>query len=399
MRTCIIVSILLAANACLAQNLVANGGFERQTPPEAGTWSTPPNPCSFSSKGSNIWNSSALGWRTFELQTPDLLVWDSTTLCPLFPRPHRGTRMAGLILYHPFQDGLMSVDYHEMIQGSLSRPMEPGKTYRIAFWVNTNDSLGVTHLKSLYAKCGNVRPVQCGNFGFYFSLGKIQQAENFAESQIQFPVAPQVNLTEIVSSQGDWQKITLSFKADKPYKYFLFGNFFSDAVTPINMDTEERERLDESNKKKDYISKNKRIGYYLFDDFSIVEDNETTIEEALTKNKNYTFQSALLFDTGKSDLKAESNAAIEGLAQVLLKNAALKIEIGGFTDNVGNDQSNQVLSEQRAQAVFNVLIAKRVPASQISWKGYGETQPCASNDTDTGRQKNRRVVCKVATER
>jgi outer membrane protein OmpA-like peptidoglycan-associated protein len=389
-----IVLFLLFISQLHAQNLVVNGGFERQTPMQAGTWQTPAGACKFS-KGSNVWNSCALGWRTFDLQTPDLLEWDSLNACPLFPKPRRGNRMAGLIMYHPFQDGQSALDYHEMMQGTLSKPMEKGKIYRISFWVYTDDSLGAKHLQAVYGRVTNIRPVLCGNFGFYFSTGKIQQGENFMQSQVDFPVKPHLNQATIVEAKGAWQKITLSFKADQPYKYFLFGNFFSDAITPIDMEAEEREKHDNANTSLPFWQKTKRIAYYLFDDFSIVEDSESTIEQALKQNKSYTFESALLFDTGKADLKSESASSINGLTAVLLNNPALKIEIGGHTDNVGNDQSNQTLSEQRAQSVYNALIAKQIPPSQISWKGYGESKPCATNDTETGRQKNRRVELRV----
>jgi outer membrane protein OmpA-like peptidoglycan-associated protein len=157
----------------------------------------------------------------------------------------------------------------------------------------------------------------------------------------------------------------------------------------------ERMKLDEKNEHLSFWEKKKRIAYYLFDDFGIVEDTETTIEQALLQQKSYTFQSALLFDTGKSDLKPEAQAAIDGLAAALTKNPTLKIEIGGHTDNVGDDASNQTLSEKRARAVYDALLAKQLKDSQIVWKGYGEAKPVATNDTDAGRQQNRRVECKV----
>ncbi len=406
MRFNILGSLLLFASLGTAQNLVVNGGFERQSPPEAGIWQAPPLPCQFSSQSALV-NTNALGWRTFDSHTPDLLLWDSTVNCPVFPRPRRGNRMVGLIMYHPFQDGQFAFDYHELIQGTLSKPLEKGKTYTVSFWVYTNDSLGVQHLTKVFGrgpfarvkderlKSGGFRPIVCGNFGFYFSNNKIQTREEFMESQISFPVTPQINHAEIVETSGEWMKISMSYKAEQPCKYFLFGNFFSDAITAINMSEDERMQLDISNQALPFWSKNKRIAYYLFDDFAIVENTALNIEQALLKDKQYTFQSALLFDTGQSDLKPESKAAIAGLADALIKNPALKIEIGGHTDNVGNDDSNQSLSEQRALSVYNALMAKQVTAKQIDWKGYGEGRPISTNDTEPGRKKNRRVECKV----
>jgi outer membrane protein OmpA-like peptidoglycan-associated protein len=406
MRLLLLVSFLWVHHWLFAQNHVANGGFERQAPAEPNRIQVPIKPCTFASQA-DVLNTCALGWRTFDSHTPDLLEWDSLRGCPNLPAPHKGNRMVGLIMYHPFQDGQFAFDYHELIQGSLTKPLEKGKTYRVSFWVNTNDSIGIKHLEKVFGgglsarvkderfKPGGFRPIYCGNFGFYFSNNKIQNREEFMQSQIDFPVKPQLNHAEIVYATGDWQKITLRFTADQPYKYFLFGNFFSDAVTPINMGEDERMQLDERNQALHFWAKKKRIAYYLFDDFAIVEDVPPSVEQALLQEKQYTFQSALLFDTGKSELKPESSPAIDELATALKKNPKLHIEIGGHTDDVGNNATNQVLSEQRAQALYQALIEKQVPPAQMQWKGYGEGAPTASNDHEQGRQQNRRVTCKV----
>lgn len=407
-RASVFLFAFFHAPQIFSQNLVINGGFERQIPQQTGVLQVVPKPCQFAGN-SHVVNSSMLGWRTFDTHTPDLLVWDTLAGCPFFPKPHTGKRMMGLIMYHPFQDGQFAFDYHELVQGSLAKPLEKGKTYRISFWAYTNDSLGPQHLMTVFGrnpldvqkgskgayKPGGFRATLCGNFGFHFSENKIQTREEFMQSQVDFPVRPQVNHEDIVEASGEWHKITLTFKATQPYKYFLFGNFFFDAVTKINMGEEERMQLDIKNQELQFWAKTKRIAYYLFDDFSIVEDNGTVIELSLLKEKKYTFQSALLFDTGKSDLKPEAETALQQLAEVLQKNTLLKVEIGGHTDNVGDDASNQTLSEQRAQSVFNALTTRGIPTSQVTWKGYGETSPVATNDSDAGRQKNRRVECRV----
>lgn len=394
--------LLIIAIFCLfalpqgsAQNLVINGGFERQSARQAGVRQASPKPCQFSG-ASDIVNSSAEGWKTFDVQTPDLLVWDSIAGCPTFPKPRKGKRMMGLIMYHPFQDGQFAFDYHELIQGALAKPLEKGKTYRLSFWVYTNDSLGNQHLNKVYGRTTGIRATMCGNFGFYFSDTRINTKENFMTSQLDFAVKPQVNLAQIVETKGQWRKISLAFKADRGgYKYFLFGNFFSDAVTPINMGDEERMQLDEKNQTLEFWKKTKRIAYYLFDDFAIVADEDAAIEQSLLVEKKYTMQDALLFDFGKSELRPEAAPALEKLALVLQKNPTLHFEIGGHTDNIGNEASNQTLSEQRALTVYKALIVKNVAPEQLAWKGYGKTQPNAPNDTDEGRQKNRRVECRV----
>jgi outer membrane protein OmpA-like peptidoglycan-associated protein/tetratricopeptide (TPR) repeat protein len=103
----------------------------------------------------------------------------------------------------------------------------------------------------------------------------------------------------------------------------------------------------------------------------------------------------IFFDTNKFIIKDESKPELQKLIDFLALNKTVKIEISGHTDNVGTDRSNQVLSEDRAKAVYQYLIANGIDVSRLSYKGYGETQPIASNDTDEGRAKNRRTEFKI----
>lgn len=99
----------------------------------------------------------------------------------------------------------------------------------------------------------------------------------------------------------------------------------------------------------------------------------------------------IFFDTNKFDLKPESIAELQKLVEFLNVNPTVHIEISGHTDNVGNDQLNQTLSENRAKAVYQYLISSQVNPARLVFKGYGKTQPIAPNTTDEGRQKNRRT--------
>ena len=96
------------------------------------------------------------------------------------------------------------------------------------------------------------------------------------------------------------------------------------------------------------------------------------------------------FASGSSQIPAE-NQAILKKAAVLLKDKKVAFEVSGHADNVGNEANNLKLSEQRAKAVRDFLIKQEVPAEWISAKGYGSSVPVASNDTETGRLKNRRI--------
>lgn len=103
----------------------------------------------------------------------------------------------------------------------------------------------------------------------------------------------------------------------------------------------------------------------------------------------------VFFETNKYDLKDESRVELMKLHSFMQNNPAVSIEISGHTDNVGNDNDNQILSENRAQAIYNFLIENGIEADRLSYKGYGETQPIDTNDTEEGRANNRRSEFKV----
>lgn len=98
----------------------------------------------------------------------------------------------------------------------------------------------------------------------------------------------------------------------------------------------------------------------------------------------------VLFETNKSILKSESFKELDKLA-LLLKKSYVIIEIRGHTDNIGGITKNQVLSEERAKAVVDYLVSQKINPKRLFYKGLGSTTPVASNATEEGREKNRRV--------
>lgn len=99
----------------------------------------------------------------------------------------------------------------------------------------------------------------------------------------------------------------------------------------------------------------------------------------------------IFFVFGKADLKDESKYELDRLYSVLHSTPSLKIVIQGHTDNTGDDNFNQTLSEDRAKAVYEYLLSKGISANQILYKGFGETKPVKDNHTEQGRAYNRRV--------
>jgi outer membrane protein OmpA-like peptidoglycan-associated protein len=97
------------------------------------------------------------------------------------------------------------------------------------------------------------------------------------------------------------------------------------------------------------------------------------------------------FDTGKAEIKPESQGTVAQIATLLNGHADLKLSIEGHTDNVGTPAANKTLSEQRAQAVMAAVLKGGVAASRVSAVGWGQEKPIADNRSEEGRAKNRRV--------
>lgn len=106
----------------------------------------------------------------------------------------------------------------------------------------------------------------------------------------------------------------------------------------------------------------------------------------------------LEFETGKDVIKESSKPSLDELATVLIKRPEWRLQIAGHTDNVGNAQSNLILSKKRAEAVMKYLMTKEVAEKQFHVLYFGQTNPIADNSTAEGRQKNRRVEMKIIFE-
>ncbi|WMJ74485.1 OmpA family protein [Cytophagaceae bacterium ABcell3] len=106
----------------------------------------------------------------------------------------------------------------------------------------------------------------------------------------------------------------------------------------------------------------------------------------------------LLFESGKDIIVASSFSSLDELAKVLVNNPHYKLHLEGHTDNVGDDEANLILSQNRAKSVKRYLAQKGVKEHRISTDGFGESKPKATNDTAEGRKLNRRVEMNIIYE-
>lgn len=271
--------------------------------------------------------------------------------------------------------------YKEFLQVRLAESLHRGTTYevcihiRLAFWSNAV-------LKS---------------FGVLFSKGGYTGQGSAVKANIVDSICKKGGFT------NDFKWITIKglYKADGGEKYLTIGNF-------------------NANVKKDMQRMNLlKVGfkeaYYFVDDISLKrrQEPEEYVETVIVGPAKQKFEEDsvlkvnadikigdkvalqnIFFNPGSYYLRAESNIELNKLAQFLARNPNLVIQINGHSDNSGLKFKNQKMSELRAREVFEYLIKKGVQ-NKMYFKGFGSSQPIATNETDEGRAKNRRVEFEI----
>ena len=155
---------------------------------------------------------------------------------------------------------------------------------------------------------------------------------------------------------------------------------------------------------KDYVFNVNRKGFLFFSDNFLLSQRapDSTYEKNIPLQPIEVNASIILknifFETNKFQLDPKSQAELDKIVQLLNDNPTLKIEISGYTDNVGKPSDNLSLSNNRAKSVVTYLIGKGIAAQRVVAKGYGETKPVADNTTEDGKAKNRRTELKVTSQ-
>ncbi len=114
---------------------------------------------------------------------------------------------------------------------------------------------------------------------------------------------------------------------------------------------------------------------------------------------NVAIMDKVQFETGKADIKSESHSLLDEVAKVLKENPQVEvISVEGHTDSTGSADFNRKLSQQRAESVAKYLSSKGVKAARMEPKGFGPDRPVADNETDAGREANRRVEFNIVKQ-
>ena len=144
---------------------------------------------------------------------------------------------------------------------------------------------------------------------------------------------------------------------------------------------------------KDFIAEAKNIDLTNVKDYKEVAGTNLTLVPIQVNEVGVL--NNLFFDTGKAEIRPESNPELDRMVLTFNENPGLVLEIGGHTDDVGSDAANIKLSQDRADSVREYFIGKGIEPDRVQSKGYGESKPKVPNTTEEGRQVNRRVEFKI----
>ncbi len=347
-------------------------------------------PIEYSSIGaSNSWNSPTRGTTDLFCKCDKKKAKLSSVNVPAnamgIQEAHSGKCYAGIFcVSHGY--------YREYLQTSLLYPLEAGKEYVINMHVSLSD----------------YSPLAIDRLGVCLLNAPVK----YDHSEVIRNLAPlYINLEDEVGIDvNDWHKISLLYKAKGGENTLLIGSFaikrlwMTDNFPPQNVSTP-------------IYKKMPRDAYYYFDDISVYEYKREVEDTTVYENPYFRFMledepvlsyittdtvqrystgmvsafKNLLFKTGEFIIKESSFSELNILAVQLKSDPKLYIEIYGHTDNVGDEKKNIELSNGRAKAVADYLIAKGVNPGNVFYKGYGSSMPIETNNTEEGRAQNRRV--------
>ena len=270
-----------------------------------------------------------------------------------------GQSMVGITVYG-CNDG--KPHCREYVQIQLREPLVVGQKYLAECFVS--------HLP---------RSIQVNNIGMYFSKEKI-------DLKMDQPIEADAQIFSegvLAASYGQWVKVNGTFDATTEAEYLIIGNFTPDSLT--------KTRVNHPNSLK--------YAYYYVDDIMVkkippfldvpvAKDDLSLVK--VEKGKIIQLKD-IFFDTDRSEILPRSHLELQKLLNLLRQYPTMQIEISGHTDNVGVAEHNLSLSLRRAKSVVDYLVMHGIEPRRLLYKGYGDTYPISDNETEYGRQLNRRV--------
>lgn len=253
-------------------------------------------------------------------------------------------------------------------------------------------------------------PINTENSELYFILAPSGITGYFASNRdggfggidiyrVDFPktkMSKLVTVVGFVTDETTGQPISAEIQIEDVEKNEIVGNYKSNEITGkfvIVLTPGRNYSLTVNKKEYLFYSEN----FDIADTNQFIEVKKDIRLQKLAVGKKIVLNN-IFFESGKSDLKTESEIEINRLYELLTENPNIVVEISGHTDNIGDDKSNMSLSQARAEVVVKALLTKGIPVKQLISKGYGETMPVSTNDTEDGRLMNRRTEFKIISQ-
>ena len=385
-----IVGLVLVSSSSTAQNVLQRQLLNDTMPnlvPNPGFEESVRTFCSWTQDPAKF-NANMTGWNSPTQTTPDHFSTKNDSECWAHPAKHSGGKqsthagqaMAGIKVYGK---GNTPTYWHEYLQTQLPVPLEAGKRYIAECWV--------------------LRSARSNEASNNIGIALLDTAVSTRDC-LPLYITPHVNEEKLI--KGGWQKVSGVFDATGKEQYLLIGNFYGDEVT-----THERQPEGE------------RGAYYYIDDVNvrlappgtaltpkpkqsvppppkkIVPDHASTktvdIHEVEPAVGTRVRLDNVQFEFDKATLLPGYEKELDKLVDVMTDYPFLRAEIEGHTDDQGSDPYNLKLSDDRAKAVVDYLVKKKIDTARLTWKGYGETKPLKPNTSEENRALNRRVEFRV----
>lgn len=290
--------------------------------------------------------------------------------------PHSGDAYCGIYC--------SKENYREYLQTELKEPLRKGHHYHVSFWVSLADK----------------SPNAIATLGALFTTDRIgdttwnnlmhHEVINLGDGQRQViltPHNPQVQnpVEQLIDIMEGWYEVRGEFVASGGEMFLTLGNFKSFNHSHVIQTDVPNAVLSGA--------------YYYIDDVSVqcldcVEDVQTDSVPTPQQGDLFTLHN-VLFNTDESILLPQSYNDLQKLISLLNAHPSMTIELRGHTDNQGTIEHNRTLSQARAKAVADYLVAHGIDVRRLKWKGYGKSLPIDTNDTPEGRRNNRRVEVRI----
>ncbi|MBS1680173.1 MAG: OmpA family protein [Bacteroidetes bacterium] len=367
MRIAITIYLAICIEFGFSQNLVPNPSFEKYFE----------CPATYNAQGSN--RNFAPGWTSPTQGTPDLFNRCSFGNAGVphnwagVAHAHSGWGYSGIYAY------INNSDYREYLQAKLTKPMTPGRKYKVEFYFRL----------SVYSK---------------YSIDRIGVLLSDSLQQVPhdniWTVKPSFNyvMDSVYSMKtGLWNHVQFNYVAQGGEQFINIGNFSPEVEV-------KKFHLSFSKATEPLLSK---AAYFYIDDVSVVplddvvpkiDSTELTVKKVLKPNETYILKH-IYFSFNSYDLEPISYEELNFLVAVLKKNPSWYVELSGHTDDKGNNLYNYHLSLNRAKSVGRFLAGNGIAVSRISTKGYGKLKPLSKARTEEARSINRRVEVKFSEKK